>query len=332
VGLGPGERLGRRELPLDPGHEGRRRAHLRPEATDRPVDREVFGGKGTIYGTGGGEHGMGSASSAVGNRFGTCPQCVLVFIEYTTQSSAERALTWANSQPWIDAVTNSYGFSAGIAVRDRVYNGTDVETEKKASERGQTTFFSSGNGPGERLHRPEQHADVLAGGPGLGRHRRGRLDRAASCSPAPASPPTSPASGTATRPPTSPPRQQRQAFSGRATPRRRSPGPTAARCGRPAARCPAPPARRPAAWSPRASPVACGAARKACELGDGRLTAAELRTRLFHGAQPTKGEFTDGVARAATTPPVADTRFAARVTVPTAACSTRTGRRLFGAR
>lgn len=116
------------------------------ESTDRLSDQAVFASKGTIYGRGGAEHGMGSASSAVGNIYGTCPQCLLVFIEYTTQDSAERALTWAHNQPWIDAVTNSYGFSAGIAVRDRVYNGTDVETEKKASERGQTTFFSAGNG------------------------------------------------------------------------------------------------------------------------------------------------------------------------------------------
>src|SRR3712207_8270807 len=29
---------------------------------------------------------------------------------------------------------------------DRIYNGTDIATEKEASERGQTIFFSSGNG------------------------------------------------------------------------------------------------------------------------------------------------------------------------------------------
>jgi hypothetical protein len=37
--------------------------------------------------------------------------------------------------------------------------------------------------------------------------------------------------------------------------------------------------------------VTCGAARKACELGDGRLTRLELQTRLFQGATPTKGGF-----------------------------------------
>src|SRR5687768_2327845 len=116
------------------------------EGGDERAYDQVFGAEGTIYGSGGTEHGMGSASSAVGNLHGTCPQCLLVFIEYTTQRSAERALKWVNEQPWIDAVTNSYGFSASYAGRDRVYNGTDVVTERKATERGQTTFFSAGNG------------------------------------------------------------------------------------------------------------------------------------------------------------------------------------------
>ena len=106
----------------------------------------TFGTGGNIYGSGGSEHGMGSASVAVGNVHGSCPSCLLVFIEYMDAPSAEQALTWVHQQPWIDAVTNSYGFSTGIVVRDRVYNGTDVITERIASERGQTTFFSAGNG------------------------------------------------------------------------------------------------------------------------------------------------------------------------------------------
>jgi hypothetical protein len=57
------------------------------------------------------------------------------------------------------------------------------------------------------------------------------------------------------------------------------------------------------------APVRCGAARRAASSPTAS-TAGELRTRLFHGAQPTKGEFTDGVARAGPRPPVADTRFA----------------------
>lgn len=60
----------------------------------------------------------------------------------------------------------------------------------------------------------------------------------------------------------------------------------------------------------KGAPIRCGAARKACELGDGRLTATELRTRLLHGATPTQGGFTDGLGAGATTPAVADTRFA----------------------
>lgn len=114
--------------------------------TDRPVDQVAFGGDPTIYGSGGAEHGMGTTSVAVGNVNGACAECLLVFIQYTSMESAERALTWAMQQPWIDAISNSYGFSALIAARDRIYNDTDVVTERAASERGQTVFFSAGNG------------------------------------------------------------------------------------------------------------------------------------------------------------------------------------------
>ena len=47
-------------------------------------------------------------------------------------------------QPWIDVITNSYGFSTGV--RDRIYDGGNAEVSRDASERGQTIFFSAGNG------------------------------------------------------------------------------------------------------------------------------------------------------------------------------------------
>jgi hypothetical protein len=57
-------------------------------------------------------------------------------------------------------------------------------------------------------------------------------------------------------------------------------------------------------------PIACGAQRTTCELGDGVLTAVELRTRLLHGAvHTTEGlEPGDYDQRA---PAVAETEFAA---------------------
>ncbi|MGI8773851.1 MAG: S8 family serine peptidase [Actinomycetota bacterium] len=89
-------------------------------------------------------HGVGTTSSAVGNIHGTCPECLLFFIELGSVAESEAAIEWAMSQPWIDAISNSYGFSA--AYRDRIYSGSDVDAQREASERGQTVFFSAGNG------------------------------------------------------------------------------------------------------------------------------------------------------------------------------------------
>jgi hypothetical protein len=268
-------------------------------------------GTGTIYGTGGTEHGMGSASSAVGNSFGTCPQCLLVFIEYNDRRSAEQALTWVHNQPWIDAVTNSYGFSAGPVVRDRVYNGTDVETEKKASQRGQTTFFSAGNGlenaftvPNSTLLSSQEGPDwvvtVGATDP-KNDHDYTGTGKPADVAGIGRGYPTSYKSTTTSN---------GQNFSGtsNATPqvagtygralweaRRTLSGPSRTQAGDVIA---------------RGKPIRCAAARSACELRDGTLTASELRTRLLHGATPTAGGFTDGLGAGATTPAVADLRFA----------------------
>ncbi len=281
------------------------------EPGDRASDRAVFGRKGSIYGSGGAEHGMGSASSAVGNTFGTCPQCLLVFLQYTTQASAERALTWANDQPWIDAVTNSYGFSAGIAVRDRVYNGTDVQTEKEASERGQTTFFSAGNGlenaftvPNSTLLSSQEGPDwVVTVGATDSRNDR---DFTGTGKPADVA-------GIGNRYPTSigsTTTSNGRAFGGTSNATPQVAG-TYARALWESRRALAGPSRTQAGGVvAKGRPVACGMARKGCELADGTLTAVELRTRLLHGATPTQGGFTDGLGAGATTPPVADARFA----------------------
>ena len=281
------------------------------EAGDERLTDQVLGGEGTIYGNGGTEHGMGSASSAVGNLHGTCPQCLLVFIDYTTQRSAERALKWVNEQPWIDAVTNSYGFSATYAGRDRIYNGTDVETERKASERGQTTFFSAGNGlenaftvPNTTLLSSQEGPDwvitVGATDPGNDKDFTG-TGKPADVAGIGHSYPTSYGSTTTSN---------GKNFSGtsNATPQ------VAGTYGRAlweARRTLSGASRTQAAGVvAKGKPVRCGAVRKACELGDGVLTAAELRTRLLHGAVPTEGGFTDGLTGIVETPAVADLRFA----------------------
>jgi hypothetical protein len=277
------------------------------EDSDRPVDQQVSGGEATIYGSGGAEHGMGTSSVAVGNIHGACPQCLLVFIQYTDQSSAERALTWAMKQPWIDAISNSYGFSAGIAVRDRVYNGTDIATEKAASERGQTIFFSAGNGlenaftvPNSTLLSSQEGPDWVVT---VGATDPNGKDYTGTGKPADVAGigvdyPSAYGSTTV---------NNGSKFSGtsNATPqvagtyaqalwqlRKALPGPSRLQAGGVVA---------------RGSRLACGS----CELADGVLTATELRRRLFLAAQPTEGGYTDGAASVAKSPAVADSRFAA---------------------
>lgn len=85
-------------------------------------------------------HGVGVTSVSVGNLHGTCPECLMVFINIDNGGEAQ-ALRWALAQPWIDVVTNSYGH--GYA---KVYNGPGVDESRVSSERGQTVFFSAGNG------------------------------------------------------------------------------------------------------------------------------------------------------------------------------------------
>lgn len=85
-------------------------------------------------------HGMGSASVSVGNIHGSCPECLLVFVNGPSEAANE----WVLQQDWIDAQTNSWGFSAGM--RDRMYAGSNTELQREAIERGQSVFFSAGNG------------------------------------------------------------------------------------------------------------------------------------------------------------------------------------------
>ena len=90
-----------------------------------------------------GAHGNGTSSVSVGDLYGSCPECLWVPVTYGGDDR-EAALEWAMSQPWIDVITNSYGFSQ--VERERLYSGSDVEAQRDATVRGQAIFFSSGNG------------------------------------------------------------------------------------------------------------------------------------------------------------------------------------------
>ncbi len=263
------------------------------EATDKTVDRTAFSKSPTIYGTGGAEHGMGTSSVAVGNVHGACPSCLLVFIQYTTQASAERALTWAHNQPWIDAVSNSYGFSAGVAVRDRVYNGTDVVTERKAADRGQTTFFSAGNGlenaftvPNSTLTSSQEGPDwvvtVSAIDPN-GKDYTG-TGKPADVAGIGTSYPSAYGSSTVSN---------GNAFSGTSNATPQVAGTYAN-----------------ALWQVRKGLPGASRVQSGGRVA-GSLTAMALRQALFLAATPTEGGYTDGLTSLAKTPAVADSRFAA---------------------
>lgn len=290
-----------------------------------------FGGSGTpVFGDGGPEHGHGTSSVSVGNVHGACPECLLVFLQAAAGPEYEAALSWAMSQPWIDAVSNSYGMSTTIVLRDRIYNGSDVELMRSATERGQTVFFSAGNGvmndfitPNGTLLSSQEGPDWIVT---VGATDPEDVDYSGSGKPAdvasigslyPSSYGSTTTSGQGTFGGTSNATPVIAGTYGRALwlARQAMSGPSRVQGNGVIA---------------AGGKVACGKARRACELGDGRLTRAELQNRLFKGATPTKGGFAGRRTIPAsvlglvpvpapvggapvpfvTTPPVADTRLA----------------------
>jgi hypothetical protein len=136
-----------------------------PESPDAKAfyavkDNPYYGNYVPIYGNfGPADHGMGSASVAVGNEHGACPECVLVFLQYSDDASANRAVDWAMNQPWIDAITNSYACDTVPAtgtVRDGVCLGANTALQRTASTRGQTIFWAAGNGTDSNFVVPHQ--------------------------------------------------------------------------------------------------------------------------------------------------------------------------------
>lgn len=94
-------------------------------------------------------HGVGTSTVSVGNWHGSCPNCLLVFVN---NAGGELASNWVLEQDWIDVQTNSFGYS--LVMRDRMYAGSDTQLQKEATERGQAIFFSAGNGQGNTFTVP----------------------------------------------------------------------------------------------------------------------------------------------------------------------------------
>lgn len=251
------------------------------------------------------EHGVGTTSTAVGNLNGTCPECLLFFIQYDTAANAEEAIKWAEQQPWIDAISNSYGFS--LASRDRLYSKSDTAAQRSASERGQTIFFSAGNGqenafvaPNPTLFSSEEGPDwivtVGAVTPGADNYYGAPLTDAHTAYSGTGKPADIAGIGESY-----PDAYGATTVSGvgsgfggtsNATPQ------IAGLYGRALydARTALSGASRTQTGGVVATgdPIPCGGARPGCELGDGVLTAAELRTRLFGGATHTTGGYSVG--------------------------------------
>jgi hypothetical protein len=238
------------------------------------------------------DHGVGVTSVSVGNLHGTCPECLMVFLNIDDGDEAS-ALRWAMAQPWIDVVSNSYG--RGYA---KVYNGPGVEEGLAASERGQTVFFSAGNGienaytvTNNTYYSSEKGPDwiltVGAVSPG-GENYYGSTHTSENASYIGAGKPVDVAGigldypsayGAALVGETG-----SSGFSGTSNASPTIAG-TYARALYIARRDLAGPSRlQRNSVIAKGAPYRCGSARPKCELRDGRLTAMELRRRLLHGA------------------------------------------------
>ena len=110
-----------------------------------PGTRIIGGYSAGNGGTGGGRtdfkvidengHGTGVASVAAGRFYGSNPNALIVMVEGLGGASLE----WATSQPWIDIVSNSWGYLGNVPL------GSTEET-RAATRRGQTVAFAAGNG------------------------------------------------------------------------------------------------------------------------------------------------------------------------------------------
>ena len=255
-------------------------------------------------------HGTGVTSVSVGNIHGTCPECLLVFLQYGDAAGAEQAIRWAARQPWIDVITNSYGINTTGVLRDNVYSGADPSVGRAASERGQTIFWSGGNGVENAFTVPNNTLTTNQKGPDWiitvgAAHPSNRGSYLGSGKPVdvsgvgssyPSAYTSTTVGGTGST-----------GFSGtsNATPT------IAGTYGRAlyyARRSMAGRSRVQADGVIARGAFRCGMRRRDCELGDGRLTATEMRFRLLQSAVSTQLGYAGPAGP--TTPRAADSYYA----------------------
>lgn len=276
-------------------------------------------------------HGTGVTSVLAGNLHGTCPECLVVFVNVSSPGEHELpvekpgilrsqrlydALNWAANQPWIDVVTNSWGTSViGGDVRDNIdVNRATVAPTKDATDRGQTIFFSAGNGiengfivPNTSyfssqkgpdwittvgaISPPPSDANYSGAGKPVDLSSYGNDYPSAYTATSVSGTGATGFSGTSNAAPVVAGLYARSLLAARAA----LPGPSRTQ-------------QSGVIASGAAGSVACDISRSDCELGDGVLTATELRTRLLQGATPTSGQTSVGGIEDA--PQAADERFA----------------------
>lgn len=89
-------------------------------------------------------HGTAVASLAAGRTAGLCPECLLVIVE----GPGDEALAWAAAQPWIDIVSNSWGWQMNLGWPPPPLGTSNALPSRALVEQGKTVVFSAGNGPG----------------------------------------------------------------------------------------------------------------------------------------------------------------------------------------
>lgn len=108
--------------------------------TNSPVGFDQGGGDS------GTSHGSWVSSAAVGNTFGTCPDCLLIALEADTVDAIEAAYQWAAQQPWIDVITSSISIGIlGVGVNTGLFPAQH-DGAVAASRNGKLFLSAAGNG------------------------------------------------------------------------------------------------------------------------------------------------------------------------------------------
>ncbi|HUP91919.1 MAG TPA: S8/S53 family peptidase [Solimonas sp.] len=102
------------------------------------------------FDSGGGDsatsHGSWVSSTAIGKKFGNCPECLLIILEGDTVDAIDAAYDWAAKQPWIDVITSSTSVGIiGAGINPGIFTGNH-DAGVIASQNGKIFLVAAGNG------------------------------------------------------------------------------------------------------------------------------------------------------------------------------------------